>query len=85
MQDDSGLVSKITSVFRAYAAGDAFGVAHEFVDDPVKNVENVLLAKDGWPYGGVMRQQPNLFLNFDWQCHICAVLDQLQRPHLALK
>lgn len=53
MQDDSGLVSKITSVFRAYAAGDAFGVAHEFVDDPVKNVENVLLAKDGWPYGGV--------------------------------
>jgi ADP-ribosylglycohydrolase len=53
MQDDAGLVSKITSVFRAYAAGDAFGVAHEFVDDPVKNVENVLLAKDGWPYGGV--------------------------------
>jgi len=47
------LASQITSVFRAYAAGDAFGVAHEFVDEPVLPIENILLEKQGWPYGGV--------------------------------
>lgn len=47
------LVSRVTSVFRAYAAGDAFGVAHEFLDVPITPVENTLLEKQGWPYGGV--------------------------------
>ena len=47
------LVSRVTSVFRAYAAGDAFGVAHEFLDIPITPVENILLEKQGWPYGGV--------------------------------
>ena len=47
------LVSQVTSVFRAYAAGDAFGVAHEFLDVPITPVENILLEKQGWPYGGV--------------------------------
>jgi ADP-ribosylglycohydrolase len=47
------LVSRVTSVFRAYAAGDAFGVAHEFLDNPITPIENILLEKQGWPYGGV--------------------------------
>jgi ADP-ribosylglycohydrolase len=47
------LVSRVTSVFRAYAAGDAFGVAHEFLEIPITPVENILLEKQGWPYGGV--------------------------------
>jgi ADP-ribosylglycohydrolase len=47
------LASRVTSVFRAYAAGDAFGVAHEFVDHPIIPIENILLEKQGWPYGGV--------------------------------
>jgi len=47
------LVSRVTSIFRAYAAGDAFGVAHEFLDNPITPIENILLEKQGWPYGGV--------------------------------
>jgi len=47
------LVSRVSSVFRAYAAGDAFGVAHEFLEVPITPVENILLEKQGWPFGGV--------------------------------
>ena len=47
------LASRVTSIFRAYAAGDAFGVAHEFVEATDTRVENILLEKEGWPYGGV--------------------------------
>ena len=37
----------------AYAAGDAFGVAHEFVTPPESKVSSTLLGKKDWPYGGV--------------------------------
>ena len=43
----------IATAFIAYAAGDAFGVAHEFKDQPVTEVLSVLLPKNDWPYGGV--------------------------------
>ena len=32
------LASRVSSVFRAYAAGDAFGVAHEFLEVPITPV-----------------------------------------------
>ena len=37
----------------AYAAGDAFGVYYEFLDQIPKEIPQVLLPKEGWPYGGV--------------------------------
>ena len=37
----------------AYAAGDAFGVYYEFLDETPKEIPQVLLAKEGWPFGGV--------------------------------
>jgi ADP-ribosylglycohydrolase len=46
-------VADIESVLRGYAAGDAFGVAYEFVDYQGEVDPNILRAKDGWPYGGV--------------------------------
>ena len=41
----------ISTALRAYAAGDAFGVAYEFKD--FDRVTDELLPLDGWPYGGV--------------------------------
>lgn len=41
----------ISTALRAYAAGDAFGVAYEFRDFDV--VTDELLSLEGWPYGGV--------------------------------
>ena len=46
-------MSYIADVLTAYAAGDAFGVFHEFNPHAPKPVPNELLAKDGWPYGGI--------------------------------
>ena len=43
----------IASAFIAYAAGDAFGAAHEFVSDRPAKIESVLLGKPDWPFGGV--------------------------------
>jgi len=37
----------------AYAAGDAFGVFYEFLEVAPKDIPQVLLPKDGWPFGGV--------------------------------
>ena len=37
----------------AYAAGDAFGVYYEFLEQTPKEIPQVLLPKDGWPFGGV--------------------------------
>lgn len=37
----------------AYAAGDAFGVYYEFLDQIPAEIPQVLLPKDGWPFGGV--------------------------------
>jgi ADP-ribosylglycohydrolase len=37
----------------AYAAGDAFGVYYEFLDEIPKEIPQVLLHKEGWPFGGV--------------------------------
>jgi ADP-ribosyl-[dinitrogen reductase] hydrolase len=37
----------------AYAAGDAFGVYYEFLDKTPKEIPQVLLPKEGWPFGGV--------------------------------
>lgn len=37
----------------AYAAGDAFGVFYEFLENQVQNVPQELRSKDGWPFGGV--------------------------------
>lgn len=43
----------IASAFIAYAAGDAFGAAHEFVSNPPEKIHSILLGKPDWPYGGV--------------------------------
>jgi len=43
--------SRITTVLRAYAAGDAFGVHYEFRDKV--DVTSELRSLDGWPFGGV--------------------------------
>lgn len=43
----------IARVLRAYAAGDAFGVAYEFAELPGEVNPRNLLEKSGWPYGGV--------------------------------
>lgn len=45
--------SEIESVLRAYAAGDAFGVAYEFQEFRSEVNPDVLCEKIGWPYGGV--------------------------------
>jgi ADP-ribosylglycohydrolase len=37
----------------AYAAGDAFGVYYEFLEQTPKEIPQILLPKDGWPFGGV--------------------------------
>lgn len=37
----------------AYAAGDAFGVYYEFLDETPQEIPQVLLPKVGWPLGGV--------------------------------
>jgi ADP-ribosylglycohydrolase len=37
----------------AYAAGDAFGVYYEFLERTPTDIPQVLLPKDGWPFGGV--------------------------------
>lgn len=37
----------------AYAAGDAFGVYYEFLDETPKEIPQVLLSKEDWPFGGV--------------------------------
>jgi ADP-ribosylglycohydrolase len=37
----------------AYAAGDAFGVYYEFLNETPKEIPQVLLSKVGWPFGGV--------------------------------
>jgi len=43
--------NSISTALKAYAAGDAFGVAYEFTE--FTEVKDDLLAKDGWPFGGV--------------------------------
>jgi len=37
----------------AYAAGDAFGVYYEFLQKTPNEIPQILLPKDGWPFGGV--------------------------------
>jgi ADP-ribosylglycohydrolase len=37
----------------AYAAGDAFGVYYEFLEQTPQEVPQVLMVKEGWPFGGV--------------------------------
>jgi len=43
----------INDALVAYAAGDAFGVFHEFNPGAPRPVLNQLLAKAGWPFGGI--------------------------------
>jgi ADP-ribosylglycohydrolase len=43
----------IACAFIAYAAGDAFGAAHEFVANPPEKIHSIILGKPDWPYGGV--------------------------------
>ena len=44
---------KAATPLLAYAAGDAFGVYYEFLDQNPKEIPQVLLPKEGWPFGGV--------------------------------
>lgn len=37
----------------AYAAGDAFGIYYEFLEHTPKDIPQILLPKEGWPFGGV--------------------------------
>jgi ADP-ribosylglycohydrolase len=37
----------------AYAAGDAFGVYYEFLQQTPNEIPQILLPKEGWPFGGV--------------------------------
>lgn len=37
----------------AYAAGDAFGVYYEFLQETPQEIPQILLPKEGWPFGGV--------------------------------
>ena len=46
-------MTHIKDALIAYAAGDAFGVFHEFNPESPRPVPNTLLPKDGWPYGGI--------------------------------
>ena len=43
----------IATPLLAYAAGDAFGVYYEFLQETPQEIPQVLLPKDGWPFGGV--------------------------------
>ena len=52
-ESDSSDNWSIACAVIAYGAGDAFGAAHEFVDNPPAVIESTLLAKPDWPYGGV--------------------------------
>ena len=45
--------SKAAVPLLAYAAGDAFGVYYEFLEQTPKEIPQILLPKDGWPFGGV--------------------------------
>ena len=44
---------KAATPLLAYAAGDAFGVYYEFLDQNPKAIPQVLLPKEGWTFGGV--------------------------------
>ncbi|MBU6314577.1 MAG: ADP-ribosylglycohydrolase family protein [Actinomycetales bacterium] len=44
---------KVAVPLLAYAAGDAFGVHYEFLVETPKEIPQVLLRKEGWPFGGV--------------------------------
>jgi len=44
---------KIATPLLAYAAGDAFGVFYEFMEDTPEDIPQKLLPKEGWPLGGV--------------------------------
>lgn len=37
----------------AFAAGDAFGVFYEFLENQEQNIPQELKSKEGWPFGGV--------------------------------
>ena len=37
----------------AFAAGDAFGVYYEFLEQTSKEIPQVMMSKTGWPFGGV--------------------------------
>ena len=50
---DLPLWAAISSAVLAYAAGDAFGVAYEFLPEPVPVDVTSISARDGWPHGGV--------------------------------
>jgi len=44
---------KIATPLLAYAAGDAFGVFYEFMEETPEVIPQELLPKEGWPLGGV--------------------------------
>ena len=50
---DLQLWASINAAVLAYAAGDAFGVAYEFLPEPVPVDVTSIGAFAGWPYGGV--------------------------------
>ncbi|HET7822225.1 MAG TPA: ADP-ribosylglycohydrolase family protein [Ornithinibacter sp.] len=50
---DLRLWASINAAVLAYAAGDAFGVAYEFLPEPVPVDVTSIGARAGWPYGGV--------------------------------
>ena len=43
----------IATPLLAYAAGDAFGVYYEFLEATPQEIPQILLPKEGWPFGGV--------------------------------
>ena len=45
--------SLIATPLLAYAAGDAFGVYYEFLQETPQEIPQALLPKEGWPFGGV--------------------------------
>jgi ADP-ribosyl-[dinitrogen reductase] hydrolase len=50
---DLHLWASISTAVLAYAAGDAFGVAYEFLPEPVPVYVNAIGPRAEWPYGGV--------------------------------
>ena len=50
---DLPLWASITTAVLAYAAGDAFGVAYEFLPEPVPVDLTSIGSRAGWPHGGV--------------------------------
>ena len=50
---DQHLWASINAAVLAYAAGDAFGVAYEFLPEPVPVDVTSIGARADWPYGGV--------------------------------